>query len=134
MCRYIERAENVSRFISVNLNLLLDSPLETNLQWAPMITTTGDRELYEEKYSDYSQENVIHFLTFDRDYSNSIISCLWSARENARSVREVISTEMWEQLNRFYIEVKEAESSGFASNDPHKLFLMINSKNVLIDV
>jgi len=128
MCRYIERAENVARFVSVNLNLLLDIPLETNLQWAPMIATTGDRELYEKKYPDYSQENVVHFLTFDRDYSNSILSCLWSARENARSVREIISTEMWEQLNRFYIELKDAEHSGFATNDPHKFFLMIKMR------
>jgi len=128
MCRYIERAENVARFISVNLNLLLDIPLETNLQWEPMIATTGDRDLYEEKYPDYSQENVIQFLTFDREYSNSIISCLRSARENARSVREIISTEMWEQLNRFYIELKDAEHSGFASNDPHKFFLMIKMR------
>jgi len=128
MTRYIERAENVARFISVNLNLLLDLPLEANLQWAPMISITGDRELYEEKYQDYSQENVIHFLTFDRDYANSIISSLWAARENARSVREIISAEMWEQLNRFYIELKDAEHSGFANNDPHKFFLMIKMR------
>jgi len=128
MCRYIERAENVARFVSVNLNLLLDIPLEANLQWAPMIATTGDRELYEEMYDDYSQENVVHFLTFNRQYPNSILSCLHAARENARSVREIISTEMWEQLNRFYIELKEAEHSGFATNDPHKFFLMIKMR------
>lgn len=128
MCRYIERAENVARFISVNLNLLPDIPLAENLQWEPMIATTGDREFYEDQYADYSRENVVQFLTFDRDYSNSIISSLWAARENARSVREIISTEMWEQLNRFYIELKEAEYSGFADNDPHKFFQMIKMR------
>ncbi|MDH3328065.1 MAG: alpha-E domain-containing protein [Desulfobulbaceae bacterium] len=128
MCRYIERAENVARFISVNLNLLLDIPIETNLQWAPMIAITGDKKLYENKYPDYSQENVVRFLTLDREYSNSIISCLWAARENARSVREIISTEMWEQLNRFYIELNDAEHSGFATNDPHKFFLMVKMR------
>jgi len=128
MCRYIERAENVARFISVNLNLLLDIPLEADLQWAPMIATTGDREEFETLYTDYSQENVINFLTFNRQYGNSILSCLHAARENARSVREIISIEMWEQLNRFYIELKEAENSGFATNDPHKFFLMIKMR------
>ena len=128
MCRYIERAENVARFISVNLNLLLDIPIEADLQWGPMIATTGDKKLYEELYPDYSQENVVYFLTFDRRYNNSIISCLQAARENARSVREIISTEMWEQLNRFYIELKEAEHSGFAANEPHKFFLMIKMR------
>jgi len=128
MCRYIERAENVARFISVNLNLLLDLPLEEGHQWQPLISITGDRELFEQNYDSCTQENVIKFLTFDRNYPNSIISCLQAARENARSVREVISTEMWEQLNRFFIEVKEAENSGFAQNDPHKFFLMVKMR------
>jgi len=128
MCRYIERAENVARFISVNLNLLLDIPLEEDLQWIPMIATTGDRKQFEELYGDYSQENVIEFLTFNRQNGNSIISSIQAARENARSVREIISTEMWEQLNRFYIELKEAQHTGFARNDPHKFFLMIKMR------
>ena len=110
MCRYIERAENVARFISVNLNLLLDLPLEEGHQWQPLIAITGDREQFDQKYASCTQEHVIKFLTFDKDYPNSIISCLQSARENARSVQEIISSEMWEQLNRFYIEVKEAEN------------------------
>ncbi|MDH3921256.1 MAG: alpha-E domain-containing protein, partial [Desulfobulbaceae bacterium] len=128
MCRYIERAENVARFIGVNLNLLLDLPLDASLQWSPMIATTGDQKQFEESYSEYSYENVLRFLTFDRQYQNSIISCLQFARENARSVREIISSEMWEQLNRFYIDLKEAEHSSFAQNDPHKFFLMIKMR------
>jgi uncharacterized alpha-E superfamily protein len=129
MCRYIERAENVARFIGVNLNLILDTPLDDHLQWEPMIAITGDREAFELLHSEYSQDKVIHFLTFERTNPNSIISCLQAARENARSVREVISSEMWEQLNRFYIELKEAEHSGFAQNDPHKFFLMIKMRS-----
>ena len=128
MCRYIERAENVARFISVNLNLLLDLPLEEGHQWQPLIAITGDRDQFDQKYDFCTQENIIKFLTFDRDYPNSIISCLQAARENARSVREIISSEMWEQLNRFFIEVKEAEHSGFAQNDPHKFFLMVKMR------
>ena len=128
MCRYIERAENVARFISVNLNLLLDLPLEEGHQWQPLIAITGDRDQFDKKYDSCTQENIIKFLTFDRDYPNSIISCLQAARENARSVREIISSEMWEQLNRFFIEVKEAEHSGFAQNDPHKFFLMVKMR------
>ncbi len=125
MCRYIERAENVARFINVNLNLLLDLPMDEGQQWQPLISITGDNALFERKYTAYNQENVIEFLTFDRNYPNSISSCLWAARENARSVREIISIEMWEQLNRFYIEVKDAQVSGFAQHDPHTFFQMV---------
>ena len=88
MCRYIERAENVARFIGVNLNLLLDLPLDASLQWSPMIATTGDQKQFEESYSEYSYENVLRFLTFDRQYQNSIISCLQFTTEQGYPITE----------------------------------------------
>jgi uncharacterized alpha-E superfamily protein len=111
MNRYIERAENIARFIDVNLNLLLDAPNETNQQWAPLILTTGDRSLFEQRYGEATEENVIRFLTFDKSYPNSILSCLISARENARSIREIISSEMWQQINAFYHLVQDTANS-----------------------
>ena len=84
MCRYIERAENVARFISVNLNLLLDMPSEEGKHWEPLIMTTGDQDLFEASCPNCGQEAAIRFLTFDRKYPNSILSCLAAARENGR--------------------------------------------------
>ena len=107
--RYIERAENVARFVDVNLNLILDSPTIMAQQWQPLVVTAGDLPLFQERYGQANAENVIQFLTFDSNYPNSILSCLRSARENARSIREVISREMWEQVNAFYFMVKEAD-------------------------
>lgn len=106
--RYVERAENVARFIDVNLNLLLDSPEGVAQQWKPLVMTTGDLPLFQKRYGEATEANVIRFLTFDSDYPNSILSCLQSARENARSVREIISSEMWQQVNSFYLMVKDA--------------------------
>jgi uncharacterized alpha-E superfamily protein len=57
-------------------------------------------------------------LTFDEEYPNSILSCLNSARENARSVREIISSEIWEQVNAFYHFVKDASKSEQITNWP----------------
>ncbi len=108
LTRYVERAENVARFVDVNLNLLMDSPIGTAQQWEPLIRTTGDLALFRERYGDATADNVIQFLTFDSSYPNSIISCLQSARENARSVREIISSEMWERVNAFYFLVRDA--------------------------
>lgn len=109
MNRYVERAENVARFVEVNLNLLLDTSVAgMTQQWEPLVTTTGDRDLFQERYGDASPENVLKFLTFDSEYPSSILSCVKSARENARAVRETISSEMWEQVNSFYLWVKEA--------------------------
>jgi uncharacterized alpha-E superfamily protein len=105
--RYIERAENVARFVDVNLNLLLDSPSDVTQQWEPLVLTTGDLPLFRKSYGEASAEAVIQFLAFDSNNPNSILSCLQFARENARSVREIISSEMWEQVNAFYLMVKD---------------------------
>ncbi len=111
--RYVERAENVARFVDVNLNLLLDIPASgLAQQWEPLVVTTGDQALFRERYGEASAEKVLQFLTFDPDYANSILSCVRAARENARAIREVISSEMWEQINTFYLWVKEAAQTG----------------------
>lgn len=119
--RYVERAENVARFIDVNLNLMLDCPIGLAEQWKPLVLTTGDLPLFEERYGQATAENVIQFLSFDSNYPNSILSCLRAARENARSVREIISREVWEQVNAFYLMVKEA-AQGQAFSELHDFF------------
>ncbi|MBU1566371.1 MAG: alpha-E domain-containing protein, partial [Proteobacteria bacterium] len=131
MCRYIERTENVARFISVNLNLLLDMPSEEGKHWKPIVMTTGDQEIFEKKDPGYSQEAVIRFLTFDRDYPNSILRCLAAARENGRSIREIISSEMWEHLNNFYLELTSEQSVAMALGDPHRFFKIIQMRSHL---
>ncbi len=121
MSRYIERAENVARFVDVNLQLILDQPTGMQAQWDPLVATTGDDEVFEERYGEASREAVIKFLTFDTENPNSIISCLRAARENARSIRENISSEMWEQINDAYLMVTET-SEEWAMAEPHQFF------------
>ena len=121
MNRYVERAENVARFIGVNLTLMLDSSSREQ-QWWPLVNTTGDHEDFEKRYKFATEENVLRFLTFDRDNPNSIISCLRAARENARSVREIISSEMWLQLNTFYLKVNDAATTGKGMESPHDFY------------
>src|SRR6266446_3013239 len=109
MSRYVERAENVARFIDVNLQLMLDSSFgQLEQQWKPLVSTTGDNEDFEKRYGDATQSKVIRFLTFDGENPNSIVSCLRAARENARTVREIISSEMWLQLNKFFLMAASA--------------------------
>jgi uncharacterized alpha-E superfamily protein len=121
MSRYVERAENVARFIGVNLTLMLDSS-DREQQWKPLVNTTGDHADFEKRYKFATEENVLLFLTFDRNNPNSIISCLRAARENARSVREIISSEMWVQLNTFYLKVNEAATTGAGMESPHDFY------------
>jgi uncharacterized alpha-E superfamily protein len=111
MSRYVERAENVARFIDVNAWLSLDLPEGYQEQWRPLISTTGDDALFAKHYNAASRSNVIQFLTFDTHNPNSILSCITAARENARAVRQYITLETWEQINRFYLAVQNGARS-----------------------
>lgn len=110
MARYIERAENVARYIGVTLQLQLDLPLAREHQWQPLIDTSGDGEDFRARYGAPTQANVVQFLAYDEANPNSIMSCLRAARENARSVRETISSEMWAQINHMYLDTREHRS------------------------
>src|SRR5262245_55178112 len=83
LSRYTERAENVARFIDVNLQMILDLPSGSTEQWAPLVIITGDDAAFAEGYRGPSRENVIRFLSFDSNNPNSIISCLRAARGDA---------------------------------------------------
>lgn len=108
MSRYIERAENIARFVDVNEHLTLDLPGDDGRQWRALVVATGDDGLFLKRFGSFDRDRVVRFLTLDPEYPSSIWSCLRAARENARSVREIISRDMWEQTNRAYLDVKEA--------------------------
>jgi uncharacterized alpha-E superfamily protein len=131
MGRYIERAENVARFIDVNLRLIPDLPEGSTEQWQPLVYATGDHDLFFTRYKTASRENVIRFLAFDDDNPNSIRSCLRSAREGARSVREIISSEMWEGINEFYLMVSDPAAPQRFEHEPTGFFNAIRKASHL---
>jgi uncharacterized alpha-E superfamily protein len=131
MSRYIERADNIARVVDVTLNLILDMPLGSRQQWQPLVETTGDAEEFARRYGTATQQRVIQFLTFDPENPSSIHSCLRAARDNARSVREIISSEMWEQVNQFYLMVNTAAADPRSLSSPHQLFTSVKMSSHL---
>jgi uncharacterized alpha-E superfamily protein len=125
MARYVERAENVARIMDANYHMILDLPAGGGEQWEPLVVTTGDEKLFKELYPEFSRENVVQFLAFDLRNQNSILSCLRGARDNARSVRELISSEMWQQVNTFYLMLKGASEQGGRIELPHEFFVEV---------
>ncbi len=119
--RYIERAENVARYIDVNLQLMLDGA-GTDEQWKPLVDTSGDAAAFRDRYGKASREKVIRFLTVDPENPNSILSCLRAARENSRTVRDTISSEMWEQANKLHLMIQEELTRNRAETAPFELF------------
>ena len=128
MHRLIERAENTARFIDVTFNLSLDRPEGDHGAWEPLLAAMAQRKDFSKRYDEPTQQNVIEYLTFDQENPNSILRCLHAARDNARSVREVISTEMWEQINEFALFVGSAGFRGLYSGDPSSFFKRIKTE------
>jgi uncharacterized alpha-E superfamily protein len=133
MGRYVERAENVARIVDVNLQLMMDSPDYTGQQWEPLIHISGDEELFNARCGFANQETVLNFLAFDHGNPNSIASCLRAARHNARSIREVISSEMWLQLNKFYLMVESVAEKGLEIEALHEFFDDVKSASHLFN-
>jgi uncharacterized alpha-E superfamily protein len=107
MSRYIERAENVARLLDVNLQFLLDfqdlSDSNPTEHWGSLLASTGDETLFETHYDVADSRTVTEFLAFDARNPGSILSSVFAARENARMIRDQISSEMWQSINELYL-------------------------------
>jgi uncharacterized alpha-E superfamily protein len=104
MSRYLERAEHTARLIDVDVQLRLDqSPEAAAVRWSRLLEAL--RVPAPPIGAEYAH-SITHTLTFDRTNTASIVSCIAAARENLRHVREQCSTEMWEQLNRLYLQMR----------------------------
>jgi uncharacterized alpha-E superfamily protein len=107
MSRYLERAEHATRLLDVNLNLMLDeSPTSSDHRWMRMLQALGNPKRLKWNGNPYE---LARNLTFDTSSKSSVVSCIIAARENARQVREQISTEQWQKLNSLYLDVTSPE-------------------------
>ena len=128
MSRYIERAENIGRIIDVNLQLLIDVPMQESKQlkqnWTPLAACMGSDGYFKKSKprTRPTYDVIADFLVFHYDNPNSIARCIGAARENARTVREQISGEMWEQINRSYHWLNGREARRIYINAPYEFF------------
>ena len=107
MARYIERAENTARLVNVNGHLLLDLPRRIRLGWAPLIDITGSHDAFFARHEEADERHVVRFLVSDVANPGSILGALHAARENARTIRDIIPREAWEQVNQLYLQARE---------------------------
>ncbi|MDE2422860.1 MAG: alpha-E domain-containing protein [Betaproteobacteria bacterium] len=111
MARHIERAENTARLLDVTYHSLLlpgnnqySSPTQS---WEVPLMTMGLVEHFYELYDQLTPENILQFLVTSSENHSSIFSSLSAARENARTVRGAITSEMWESINSTWLEFKD---------------------------
>jgi uncharacterized alpha-E superfamily protein len=104
MSRYLERAEHTGRVLEVHLAALLEElPADEESRWRIFTESLGLVPP-----GDARRGDIGHWLSINLSNRSSIISCIMSARDNARQVREQISSEMWEQINRLFHSVRNA--------------------------
>src|SRR5215470_3514166 len=110
MSRYLERAEHSARLIDTHLSLMLDMSADSgDERWRRVLACLPPQT---QAAWPIDAQGVIEELTFSTQNRSSIVSCITAARENARQVREQISSEMWMQLNRLFHQVNRARSEG----------------------
>jgi uncharacterized alpha-E superfamily protein len=116
LARYVERAENIARLLDVTLRMasLPQEQVAGGSEWASTIIAAGCEESFYAGHEHPTAEAVIHHLTCDRDNPSSVISCLETARNNARMVRTGLSTSMWEAINSTWIELNNFRKEDFA--------------------
>ncbi|MEJ6078364.1 alpha-E domain-containing protein [Vibrio sp. 1-Bac 57] len=112
--RYIERAENVARLINVNNMLIMDLPKGVSTGWEPLIDIIGMRQAYQENHTDFSEPKALRYLLIGYDNNSSILNSVINARENARTIRDVIPRDVWEEINSLYYYVKDNQNEGLS--------------------
>jgi uncharacterized alpha-E superfamily protein len=129
LARYLERAENIARVLEVNQTLLLDFDVPFEQQWKPLLIISGIHNFP----GPYDAETVQSFLTWDRDNACSMASSLAFARENARIIREVISADMWERINYYYLWMQSSGARDLYDNNRSDFYNQIKRINQLVD-
>ena len=119
MARQLERAENTARIVDVNAQLVLDlqsrQAADDPKSWEPLVYVTGDDKKFFELYGKTVTERAVtEFMLFDKRNPSSLISCIGLARENARCIRDQLSSEVWETLNTFYLKLKSDDYTRYA--------------------
>ncbi len=104
LARYMERIENLARILDVTDTFVRHGADLSG--WRSVLQINADVERFYERYGDTDPEKVARFYLADRENPTSIASSLFAARENARTLRPLISTEMWSQINVFYNHVR----------------------------
>ena len=123
--RSIERAENTSRMFDVRFHGLLDARVsDPEEEWRDLLRAVGRDDLFREHFDEYTPRAVTEFLLWHPSNPDTVTACVARARENLRGVREQISSEMWEHLNRLHLVVARARHARVLEA-PHEFLVRV---------
>ncbi|NNE43946.1 MAG: alpha-E domain-containing protein, partial [Gemmatimonadetes bacterium] len=126
--RHLERVDRTARNVDVNRAFVLDSQLEDTETWWPLLVVSGEGPRFLERFGPDAAadgEHVQAYLTWDRDNPVSILVATQWARENARTIRETVSREMWGCLNHFWLWLSEGPGKRVYARDRAEFFTQV---------
>lgn len=124
MGRYLERAENTARFINSTTQVLLDLPRDAAFGWDVLLKVAGLDHEFASRYQRADEDSLMPFLIEDEENPSSILTSIHNARENARTVREVLPMELWERINRLYLYIRENAARAKQGRGPRNEVLL----------
>ncbi|HLJ56146.1 MAG TPA: alpha-E domain-containing protein [Chthonomonadaceae bacterium] len=134
--RYVERAEATARMVDVHYHAALEAPLQPRaegdgglqpMQWHTLLEISGALDHYNSRHEEETDRDVIDFFVFDPDNPDSILATWRNARENARSIREQIASEMWESVNVTYLQLRDWNVERVLAGSPHEFFQLVKN-------
>lgn len=132
--RYIERAESVARHLQVTGTLALDAELPMRRVWHPLVIVAGQEQDYVTRFGPDAigdSEIVQRYLATDPRNPVSLVSSVAAARENARSIREVVSLEVWQTINELHVMLGGHEARAMYEADRDALYVHVQRSTQL---
>jgi uncharacterized alpha-E superfamily protein len=132
--RYMERVEVLARILGVNVAFQLDVEIEDAERWRPLVIVVGQEADFLKRTKESLQddpETVQDYLTWDEENPSSLYASLRTARDNARTIRETISLEMWETINDLWVFLNERRAQRLYRSDRQAFFLRIRNQCLL---
>ena len=132
--RHVERVESFARFLSVNRAFVLDVDLPAADRWRPLVVVAGEETSFlaqHPKSAFEDGEQVEEFLTWSEAASTSIRNSVYWMRENARTIRETISLEMWETVNALWLWLNSRAARNLYQRDRHEFYLHLRNQCAL---
>nr|WP_110721838.1 alpha-E domain-containing protein [Cognatishimia maritima] len=132
MFRYIERAENIARLLEAGWHIALTRGSDGSNEWESILTTAGMNVAYQEKFDEVTAQNVINFMLRDRENPSSVMSAITTARNNARTVRTSLSSEVWEAVNECWMEMKDTLARPVTERSMHDILTQIRFRTSVV--
>lgn len=129
MFRYLERSENLSRLVETGMRIALTRPDRAGSEWASVLDTSGTRPGYDAHHDAVDGDAAIDWLLRAPENPSSVLSCLASARTNARVVRTALTREVWEAVNATWMELRDALARRVPTRDLPRVLAEVRARS-----